>query len=78
MGARNPSEAKAVLVRRARKRLGVEAVRAHSWWKIQALDRVLGPNDSSARRRRRDAQRAYRERRAAYERQYQYRSDAHE
>jgi hypothetical protein len=67
MGARNEKEAKAALVERARKRVGIEAVRGHAMLKLDRLrQETAGGDTRQARKRRRDSKRQYYERMLSY------------
>ena len=70
MGATDEAAARAVLIRRARKRIGVEIVRGYAWMKMAVMDRWLSGSQQgrSAAQRRSSARREYRERREAYHR----------
>jgi hypothetical protein len=71
MGARNVKEAKAALVTKTRKRLGIEAVRGHAILKLERLKQELGrANMRQARERRRESQNRHRERRKFYYHHY--------
>ena len=66
MGARDVMEAKSILIARARKWLGVEAVRGHAMLKLDRLRQVVGGNFDNAQRRRCASRAAWWQRRQAY------------
>ena len=67
MGARNPNEAKAVIIAKNRRRLGIEAVRSHAQLKMDRLRAERGGgNERQARQRRYESQRQHQARRQHY------------
>ena len=66
MGAASITDARAILQGRARRHLGIEAVRGHALFKLECLQNLLGNNARSAAARRQRAKDDFYGRRWAY------------
>ena len=66
MGAKNRTEARAVLTGRTRRKIGITVVRAHARMKLDRLREVKCGDYRAAARRRRQSREAHRQRREEY------------